>query len=88
MQDWVELDETGCVLTATGKVNTPTFSGCPLESEFFPGMCTFCKVQIDKVLVGNPRFICHGFKIADSVFVEAESHLFLHMFCIWVPYGI
>ena len=39
---------------ATGKVDTSTFSGSPLESEFLAGMSTFFKVKVDKILIGNP----------------------------------
>ena len=67
-----------------GKVNTSTFSGRPLESEFLAGMSTFCKVEIYKILIGNPRFICHSLKIGNGVFVEAESHLFFHVLGVWI----
>ena len=59
--------------------------GNPLECKLLSRVSTFCEIEIDEILVGNPSFSSQCLEVTDSVCVKPKGYGLLEMLGIWVP---
>lgn len=48
-------------------------------------MSALRQVQIDEILVWNPRFVSQVLEIGDGICIDAQAHLFLEVLGVGIP---
>lgn len=59
----------------------------PLEGQFSMGRDAVFQVEVDQILISNPRLLREPLKIGDTILIQPNGDLLLQALGIWILDG-